>query len=231
MSASSPIRVMVVDDHNMVRRGLATILKVKPDLELVAEADSGRDALRLCQRCRPDVILMDLVMPEMGGPEATRAIRERCPDVQVIALTSFQDKELVREALQAGAIGYLLKNVSADDLAAAIREAHAGRSTLAPEAIQALIQADTGTTAPGRDISDTYGLTPREREVLALMVEGLNNPDIAERLVVSRSTAKAHVSNILSKLGVSNRAEAIALALQHTPASVKRHQTNDVDQD
>jgi NarL family two-component system response regulator LiaR len=229
MSASSPIRVMVVDDHNMVRRGLATILKVKSDLELVAEADSGREAIRLCEECQPDVILMDLVMPEMGGPEATRTIRERCPDVQVIALTSFQDKELVREALQAGAIGYLLKNVSADDLAAAIREAHAGRSTLAPEAIQALIQADTRQTAPGRDLADTYDLTPREREVLALMVEGLNNPDIAERLVVSRSTAKAHVSNILSKLGVSNRAEAIALALQHTPASAKRYQTNDVD--
>jgi NarL family two-component system response regulator LiaR len=153
-------------------------------------------------------------MPEVSGAEATQLIRERCPDIQVIALTSFQEKELVREALQAGAISYLLKNVSADDLAAAIREAHAGRSTLAPEAIQALIQADSRGLVRDQDPAQTFGLTPREREVLALIVEGLNNPEIAERLVVSRSTAKAHVSNILSKLGVSNRAEAIALALQ-----------------
>jgi NarL family two-component system response regulator LiaR len=206
---------MIVDDHSMVRRGLVTILKVRPDLELVGEASNGKEALDMCQEVHPDVVLMDLVMPEMGGAEATRLIREQCPNIQVIALTSFQEKELVREALQAGAISYLLKNVSAQDLAAAIREAHAGRSTLAPEAIQVLIQADRPGPTLQQDVAETYGLTPREREVLALMVEGLNNPEIAERLVVSRSTAKAHVSNILSKLGVSNRAEAIALALQH----------------
>ena len=219
MSEANPIRVMIVDDHGMVRRGLGTILNVRGDLELVGEASSGAEALELCQQTEPDVILMDLVMPEMGGAEATRLIREQCEEVQVIALTSFQEKELVREALQAGAIGYLLKNVSAEDLAAAIREAHAGRSTLAPEAIQALIQAEPQRTVQDTDLAETYGLTPREREVLALMVEGLNNPEIAERLVVSRSTAKAHVSNILSKLGVSNRAEAISLALQHNPSS------------
>jgi NarL family two-component system response regulator LiaR len=162
---------------------------------------------------------MDLVMPRMGGAEATRLIRERCPHVQVIALTSFQEKELVREALQAGAIGYLLKNVAAEDLAAAIREAHAGRSTLAPEAIQALIQAETTPSVRELDLSEAFELTPRECEVLALMVEGLTNPEIAERLIVSRSTAKAHVSNILSKMCVSNRAEAIAMALQYNPAS------------
>jgi len=214
MTDPRPIRVMIVDDHTMVRRGLATILKVRPDLELVAEAGDGKEALQLCQQVQPDVILMDLLMPEMSGAEATRRIRELCPQIQVIALTSYQEKELVREALQAGAIGYLLKNVSAEDLAAAIREAYAGRSTLAPEAIQALIQADSSGAARDQDPAQKYGLTARESEVLALMIEGLNNPDIAERLVVSRSTAKAHVSNILSKLGVSNRAEAIALALQ-----------------
>ena len=215
MSASQPIRVMIVDDHSMVRRGLATILKVKPDLELVAEAGNGQEALNRCEEVQPDVVLMDLLMPEMGGAEATRLIRKQWPEIQIIALTSFQERELVREALQAGAISYLLKNVSAADLAAAIREAHAGRSTLAPEAVQALIQENTQSAAVARDLPETFGLTPRECEVLALMVEGLSNPDIAERLVVSRSTAKAHVSNILSKLGVSNRAEAIALALQH----------------
>ena len=222
MSTSEVIQVMIVDDHGMVRRGLSTILKVKADLELVGEASNGQEALEICEQIQPHVILMDLVMPEMGGVEATRLIRERWPQVQVIALTSFQEKELVREALQAGAISYLLKNVSAEDLAAAIREAYAGRSTLAPEAIQALLQAEAQSPLHEQELTDAYGLTPREHEVLALMVEGLSNPQIAERLVVSRSTAKAHVSNILSKLGVSNRAEAIALALQHnlsTPAS------------
>lgn len=215
MSTSDQIRVMIVDDHGMVRRGLATILRVRPDLELVGEASNGQESLRLCEEVHPDVILMDLLMPEMGGAEATRLIREQWPEIQVIALTSFQERELVREALQAGAISYLLKNVSADDLAAAIREAHAGRSTLAPEAVQALIQGESRPSYASRELPESFGLTPREREVMALMVEGLSNPEIAERLVVSRSTAKAHVSNILSKLGVSNRAEAIAFALQH----------------
>jgi NarL family two-component system response regulator LiaR len=209
MQESKPIRVMIVDDHDMVRRGLSAFLKAKSDLQLVGEARNGREALAVCEQVQPDVVLMDLVMPEMSGADAARAIRERCPEVKVIALTSFQDKELVQEALRAGAISYLLKNVSANELADAIRAAHSGRSTLAPEAAQALVQSATQEPGPGHD------LTPREREVLALMVEGLTNPQIAERLVVSRSTAKAHVSNVLSKLGVSNRAEAIALAIQH----------------
>jgi NarL family two-component system response regulator LiaR len=208
MSTSNVIRVMIVDDHDMVRKGLATFLKVNADLELVGEARDGQEALRMCEQVRPDVILMDLVMPEMDGTTATRLIRERWPEVQVVALTSFQEKDLVRQVLQAGAIGYLLKNVTVDDLAEAIRAAHAGQSTLAPEAAQALIQTASQEPAVGHD------LTPREHEVLALMVEGLSNPDIAKRLTVSRSTARAHVSNVLSKLGVSNRAEAITLALR-----------------
>jgi NarL family two-component system response regulator LiaR len=200
---------MIVDDHGVVRKGLAAYLKNMPDLELVGEARDGREAMQMCKQVRPDVILMDLVMPQLGGVAATRTIHKRWPQVQIIALTSFYEKSLVQDALHAGAISYLLKNVSGDDLAGAIRAAHAGRSTLAPEAIQALIQPADPGAAPGHD------LTPRERDVLALLVTGLNNPEIAKQLYISPSTVKVHVSNILSKLGVSNRGEAIALAIQH----------------
>jgi NarL family two-component system response regulator LiaR len=209
MSTQAPIRVLLVDDHDMVRRGLATFLAVFDDLELVGEARDGAEALRLCAEVQPDVVLMDLMMPDMDGASATQEIRRRWPRIQVIALTSFPEPGLLQRVLQAGAISYLLKNVSADALHAAILAAHAGRSTLAPEAAQTLIQMTAQPSPPGHD------LTARERQVLGLMVEGLNNTAIAERLVVSPSTVKAHVSNILAKLGVTSRTEAVALAVRH----------------
>jgi NarL family two-component system response regulator LiaR len=209
MSPSPRIRVLVVDDHAMVRRGLAAFLKAFDDLELAGEAASGQAALELCVQLQPDVVLMDMVMPDMDGAAVTRLLRRQSPSIQVIALTSFMDEILVQSALHAGAIGYLLKDVSADALAQAIRDAHAGRGTLAPEAAQALVHAASQPPPPGLD------LTERERDVLALMVEGLNNTQIAARLTVSPSTVKSHVSNILSKLGVASRTEAVTLALRN----------------
>lgn len=206
---SNPIRVMLVDDHTMVRRGLATFLKVFDDLQLAGEAESGEAAIKLCAEVLPDVILMDMVMPIMDGATATRAIRQQFPHVQVIALTSFKEGELIKNALEAGAIGYLLKDVSADDLVRAIRSAHAGRATLSPEAAQSLVETANLPPPPGLD------LTERERDVLTLMIEGLNNTQIAGRLTVSPSTIKSHVSNILSKLGVTSRTEAVTLALRN----------------
>lgn len=205
---SQPIRVMLVDDHTMVRRGLATFLKIFDDLQLVGEADSGEAAIELCAQVLPDVVLMDMVLPNMDGAASTRVIRQQFPQVQVIALTSFKTGELVRNALDAGAIGYLLKDVSADELVRAIRAAHAGRATLSPEVAQTLVEA-ANQPRPG------LNLTERELEVLALMVDGLNNTQIAGKLTVSPSTIKSHVSNILSKLGVASRTEAVTLALRN----------------
>jgi NarL family two-component system response regulator LiaR len=208
-TSSSHIRVLLVDDHAMVRRGLATFLKVFNDLELAGEAANGQAAVQLCAKLQPDVVLMDMVMPDMDGATATRLIRKQSPSIQVLALTSFKEEILVQSALQAGAIGYLLKDLSADELAQAIRAAHAGRATLSPGAAQALVHATSQPPAPGVDLTD------RERDVLKLMVEGLNNTQIATRLAISPSTVKSHVSNILSKLGVASRTEAVTLALRN----------------
>ncbi len=175
----------------------------------MADARTGEEAIQLCAQMLPDVVLMDLLLPGMDGAAATQAIRRNCPKTQVMVLTSFKEEELVQKALRAGAIGYLLKDVQANELAEAIRLAHAGQSIFSPEAAQALIRAASQPHPLGYDLSE------REREVLALMVKGLNNSEIAEQLIVSPSTVKHHVSHILSKLGATNRAEAVALAVQH----------------
>lgn len=219
-----PIRVMLVDDHAVVRSGLMAFLLAFEDLHLVGEASDGEEAVRVCARVQPDVVLMDLVMPRMDGATATRLIRESYPQVQVIALTSFKEEEMIQEVLRAGAIGYLLKNVTADELADAVRAAFHGRPTLAPEATHALIHSATH----GRDLPVGHDLTDREREVLALLASGLNNSQIAEALVVSRSTVKFHVSSILSKLHVANRTEAVVLALQQRLVSQPTSNNNDI---
>jgi NarL family two-component system response regulator LiaR len=203
------IRVMTVDDHEIFRSGIRYLLLTFDDIELLAEAHSGEEALLLCQQDRPDVILMDMMMSGMDGVESTKAICERYPNVQVLALTSFYDTELVQRAMQAGAIGYLLKGVSRDRLGEAIRSAHAGQPTLSAEAVEALVRPPQSPKRPGQDLST------REREVLELLAEGLSNAEIARRLFVSVAAVKYHVSNILSKLGATNRTEAVSLAMQY----------------
>jgi two-component system, NarL family, response regulator LiaR len=202
------IRIMLVDDHAVVRSGLGAFLSVNQDLELVGEAENGEQAVVRAGLLKPDVILMDLMMPVMDGVAATAAIKKQNPATKIIALTSFQEDELVRNALKAGAVGYLMKNITARELAAAIRAAKDGKVTLSPEAAQALVRA----TEQAQEIDS---LTERERDVLKLMVEGLNNAEIAGRLVVSLSTVKYHISNILMKLGVENRVSAVTMAIQH----------------
>ncbi len=209
MDNSQLIRVMLVDDHNVVRSGLATFLRAFNDLELVAEAKNGREAVRLCREKNPDVILMDLMMPEMDGIAATKAILAEYPEIKIIAMTSFEDEQLVQGVLAAGAISYLIKNVSSEELAKAIRDAASGRSTLSPEAARVLIQATRPMKQP------LFDLTDREHEVLTLVVQGQSNQQIADKLVISLATAKAHISSILSKLQVSSRTEAIAYAIKH----------------
>lgn len=209
MPEAGTIKVLLVDDHAVVRSGLGAVLLSYDDMTLVGEAGNGEEAIRLCEQIHPDVVLMDLMMPVMDGVEATTAIRKRWPEINVIALTSFKEKEMVEGALKAGAMSYLLKNVSANELVTAIRGAVSGQPRLSPEAAQVLIQEIKEPPAP------TYDLTDREKEILNLMVEGLPNTAIADRLVVSQSTVKFHVSNVLSKLGVGSRTEAVALALKH----------------
>ncbi len=209
MNQERVIRVFIVDDHAVVRSGLKAFIHTYDDLELVGEAGSGQEALDQCEGLKPDVVLMDLVMPEMDGAQTTEKILELCPEVRVIALTSFPEGELVEKALQAGAISYLLKNVSGEELVDAIRAASTGQSVLAPEAAQALVENRAKPRVPGDD------LTRRELEVLELMVRGLSNNELAEELIVSQSTIKFHVSNIISKLEASSRTEAVAKALRH----------------
>jgi len=204
----SKIRVLLVDDHAVVRSGLSKFLMVNKDMELAGEASDGNEALQMVAAYHPDVILMDLLMPGTDGISATREIHQKYPQIKILALTSFSEQDMVQGALQAGAIGYLQKNVTAVELANAIRSAYVGRMTLSSEAAQALARSTTQSHLPGNE------LTGRERDVLKCIVEGMNNNEIADSLVISLGTVKFHVSNIFQKMGVDSRVEAVKLALE-----------------
>jgi NarL family two-component system response regulator LiaR len=208
MADRKPISVMIVDDHPIVRDGMKNMLLVFEDLIYAGEAENGREAMACLERQVPDVILMDIAMPVMGGIPATRAILAQYPQVKIIMLTSYPGDDLIQESLQAGALGFLLKNSSIETLANAIRSVYAGQPVLAPEVMKALIRIQTGPVKTAVDLSQ------REQEVLALMVEGLSNEEIAERLVISPATARHHVSACIQKLGASNRAQASAMAVK-----------------
>ena len=198
MPRADKIRLLIVDDHKVVRNGLRVFISLYDDIEVVGEARNGQQALEQCAAHQPDVVLMDMVMPVMDGPTATRLIREQFPEVQVVALTSFDEEEIVHQAIEAGAVGYLYKDVEEEGLIGAIRNAREGRPVLAPEAMQALMNRSARPMEP----ATAEPLTKREREVLTLMAQGMTNPQIAEQLVISPSTVQFHVHNILGKLGV-----------------------------
>jgi NarL family two-component system response regulator LiaR len=216
MTESQTIRVLVVDDHALVRSGIKDFIAAFDWMELVGEARNGAEAVEFCARFEVDVVLMDLVMPLMDGTEATRRILALGKPVKVVVLTSFHEQDLVERAMEAGATSYLLKNVSAEELAAAIRAAHSGHSTLAPEATDALLRALQDKPGIGFD------LTKREREVLALLVQGLTNPEISQQLSIGMATVKYHLTNIFSKLGAKNRVDVATIALEHKLVDIHR---------
>jgi two-component system, NarL family, response regulator LiaR len=206
------IRILIVEDQRIVRDGLIALLEDEPEIAIVGETADGAQAVEAYARLQPDVVLMDLQMPEMDGAEATRRIRATDPDARILVLTTYATDEFIFKALRAGARGYLLKDVSADDLLAAIRAVHSGQTQLAPAVAERLVSGING--------SAVEPLTPRELEVLALMGRGLSNAEIADRLVIAPRTVKVHVQNVLAKLGASNRTEAVSLAVRQNLISL-----------
>lgn len=206
MANPRPIGVVIVDDHAMTRIGLAFMLKSYDDITLLGEAESAEEALEVCAATTPDVVLLDMLLGQDEGPEVIAALRRRLPQLKIVALSSFDEPALVQRAIQAGAISYVLKNVSAFDLVQAIRKAHSGKATLSPEAAQGLVTQLQRPARPQLDLSE------REWAVLKLLAQGQSNAEIAAHLHLSAATVKGHVGIILSKLGVATRSEAIARA-------------------
>lgn len=209
-SANRParIRVLIADDHRLIRTGLRVLLENYDDFELVGEAADGLAALTLCERLRPDVVLMDVMMPGIDGIQATATLHESYPEIKVLMMTSMGDEDIIQAALKAGAAGYLMKDVSFEEVAEGIREVYKGNPVLAPEVSRLLIKAAIRSPAIVHDFSE------REVEVTALMAEGLNNQEIAERLLISPATVKDYVSSIMNKLGTTSRIQAVAIAVE-----------------
>jgi len=203
------IKVLVVDDHPLVRQGINVLLDTYDDIAVVGEAENGRKSVEMCKNYKPDIVLMDLIMPEVNGVEATRRILKDNPSVKVVILTSYIDKKLIEDSLKAGATGYVLKNISGDNLVETIRNAYKGKSTLSSEASDFLI---SNLKNPP---SAEYDLTSQEKKIIACLIDGLSNKKIAQKLVLSLSTVKFHVGNILSKLGASSRTEAVSIAIKN----------------
>jgi len=203
------IRVLITDDHLLVRQGIRALLEACDDIEVVGEAENGNQAIQMCSESNPDIVLMDLIMPEVDGIAATEKILDDWSNIKIIALTSFVDRKLIEESLKAGAIGYIQKNVSGDELVSIIRNAYQGKPTLSSEASDFLISNLKKPLVP------EYNLTSQEKNILSSLVEGLSNKEIAKKQVLSISTVKFHVSNILTKLGASSRAEAVSIALKN----------------
>ncbi|HEY46591.1 MAG: LuxR family transcriptional regulator [Anaerolineae bacterium SM23_ 63] len=210
------IRVLVVDDHAIVRQGLRTFIDLQSDMEIVGEGTNGIEAVDLARRTKPDIILLDLVMPEMDGIQATPRIIENSPNSRIIILTSFSEEDKVLPAIRAGAQGYLLKDIEPTELVQAVRDAHHGKVQLHPEIAGKLMSAVAAEKpSTSRTTIDAHnGLTERENEVLHLIADGLSNREIAEKLFISEKTVKTHVSNILGKLGLTDRTQAAIYALR-----------------
>lgn len=212
MNTSQTIKVMLVDDHNVVRSGLATFLRAYEDLELVGEAKHGLEAVSLCHKHQPDVILMDLIMPEMDGVEATRQVKNISPRTNIVVLTSYHDDEHIFPAMEAGATSYILKDVDLKDLAEAIRRAARAEVTLHPRVAARILQELHGSRS--EEVNPFTELTKREMEILKLIANGMSNAEISQQLVISDHTVKGHVSNILNKLHLADRTQAAVYAWQ-----------------
>lgn len=220
---SDPIRVLLADDHPVVRRGMAAILDLEDDITVVGEAENGEDAVRLAQALKPDVVLMDLQMPVLDGVGAIKRIRAEIPTIHIIVLTTFDDDDYIYQGISAGARGYLLKDAPPDQLIEAIRAAHRGESLVDPSVAARILDRFSSLVAQSTSASaepdpspavEQFKLTPRELEVLRLLGQGARNKEIAEALIIAERTVKIHVGNILTKLNVSNRTEAVAVAMK-----------------
>lgn len=211
MTITEPIKVLLADDHPVVRQGLIQVLQVSEKIEIVGEAGNGEDAIRLCRERKPDIIIIDIQMDGMGGIEATGIIRRQNPDVVIVGLSTFPQAEVVNAMMTAGANGYLLKDISSDELIEALLRLNAGETVFSPD-LEKRGSESISVSGIAKVTPSDFNLGPQQKRVLMLMTKGLTNPEIAEHLGISTPTARYHVSAILQKLDVSNRAEAVALA-------------------